>query len=194
MLYTLFLFRFKHYLSLGAIVLLVGSALFVPGASQGDQYNVGADVLNTADKAMAQAVQIRDYALLALTSLSVQDALKNIQQVLNLVDGLGATTGILELTRELLKAALDKRWTEVSFTLNNVVSFYDVSGRKNAQAALEIARRSTPSAPVPSEMKNEIRELFAFVTAALGAGEDPLTPVTAGGLRTVRDFLKRQKS
>ena len=190
----MFLFRFKHYLSLGTIVLLMGSALFVPGASQADQYNVGADVLNTADKAMAQAVQIRDYALLALSSLSVQDALKNIQQMLNLVDGFGTTTGILELTRDLLKAAMDKRWTEVSFALNNVVSFYDTSGRKNAQTALEIGKRSPSSASVPAEMKNELRELFAFMTAALGAGEDPLTPVTAGGLRTVRDFLKRQKS
>jgi len=179
-----------RWLYLG-ISLLVISILLVPGVGQ-DQYSVGPDVISLAEVATVQAITVRDFAVLALSSVSIQDALKNLEKVLSFVDTPG---GVLASSRELQKIAQEKRWTEVNFALGNVLALYDVSARKSAQAAIEIGKRSAnPTAAVPTEMKSVMRELFAYVTASLGASEDTITLVTAGGLRTIRDFLKRQKN
>lgn len=178
-----------------AILLMISSILFVPSSGQDQQYtNVPDDVIKKLDTAIVQATLIRDYALLSLSSLSVQDAQKNIEQALNLLEK-ERVNGVLKLTQDVQTVAQDKRWTKVSFALNNVYAFYDISSRKSAQTALDLGKRSgNPSTALTTDMKNAIRELFAYATAALGATEDAITSVTAGGLRTIRDFLKRQKS
>jgi hypothetical protein len=174
-------------------------ALVVPGVGSDQQYTVPDDALKLAEAATLKAVPLRDHALFALSSLTIQDANTHLQQALNLLDKPGEA---LELTRELYKIANDRanRWTEVTFALNNVIAFYDLHGRRAAQNAIELGKRvANQTSPIPVEMKNVIRELYAHMTTALGAGEDApgskdaMTSVTAGGLRTVRDFLRRQK-
>jgi hypothetical protein len=179
----------ESWLALGIFALLT-LGLLVPGISQ-DQYSVSSDVIALAESATVQAITVRDFVLLALSSVSVQDALKNLERVLGLLD---SASGVLASAKELQRIAQEKRWTEVNFAVGNVVALYENSARKSAQTAIEIGKRITnPTAAVSAEMKNAIRELFAYVTTSLGAAEDPITLVTAGGLRTIRDFLKRQK-
>lgn len=179
----------------GMATVLAGKALPGRGESEGGQYSVPREALEICEKAVAQAVAIRDRVLLALARISVGDAVNDLQNLLVLIDGQSGAKGVLELARELERIAKQNRWTEVTFALSNVIPFYDLQARKHWQTAMDLGRRAAPpSAAVPVEMKNEMRALFAFATAALGSCEDKFTPVTAGGLRTIWDFLNKQIS
>ncbi len=186
-------------LKLIMMLCVMALTLVMSGVGNDQQYTVSDNALKLAEAATLKAVPIRDHALSALSSLTIQDANNHLQQALSLIEKPGEA---LDLAKELYKIANDRanRWTEVTFALNNVIAFYDLHGRRAAQYAIELGKRvENQASPLPTEMKNTIRELFAYMTSALGASEDApgskdaMTSVTTGGLRTVRDFLRRQK-